>query len=70
MKHNGAKDQLSWSAVPEKRVTYQVLRDDRPIATVTDTHYSVDHRDGAKYYVRAVDTSGNYSASTQAVRAA
>ena len=49
---------------------YQVLRDDRPIATVTDTHYSVDHRDGAKYYVRAVDTSGNYSASTQAVRAA
>ena len=70
VKHNGAKDQLSWSAVPEKRVTYQVLRDDRPIATVTDTHYSVDHRDGAKYYVRAVDTSGNYSASTQAVRAA
>ena len=70
VRHNGAKDQLSWSAVSERHVTYQVLRDDRPIATVSGTNFSVDHRDGAKYYVRAVDTSGNYSASTQAVRAA
>ena len=54
----------------ERHVTYQVLRDDRPIATVSGTNFSVDHRDGAKYYVRAVDTSGNYSASTPAVRAA
>lgn len=70
VRHNGAKDQLSWSAVSERHVTYQVLRDDRPIATVSGTNFSVDHRDDAKYYVRAVDTSGNYSASTQAVRAA
>lgn len=70
VRHNGAKDQLSWSAVSERHVTYQVLRDDRPIATVSGTNFSVDHRDGAKYYVRAIDTSGNYSASTQAVRAA
>jgi len=70
VRHSGAKDQLSWSAVSERHVTYQVLRDDRPIATVSGTNFSVDHRDGAKYYVRAVDTSGNYSASTQAVRAA
>lgn len=70
VRHNGAKDQLSWSAVSERHVTYQVLRDDRPIATVSGTNFSVDHRDGAKYYVRAVDSSGNYSASTQAVRAA
>ena len=70
VRHSGAKDQLSWSAVSERHVTYQVLRDDRPIATVSGTNFSVDHRDGAKYYVRAVDTSGNYSASTPAVRAA
>ena len=35
---------------------YQVLRDDRPI--------------GARYYVRAVDTADNYSASTEAIQAA
>jgi len=70
VRHNGAKDQLSWSAVSERHVIYQVLRDDRPIATVSGTNFSVDHRDDAKYYVSAVDTSGNYSASTQAVRAA
>ena len=67
---NGSKDQLTWSGISESRVKYQVLRDDRPIATVTGTSYSVDHRDGARYYVRAVDTADNYSASTEAVQAA
>ena len=67
---NGSKDQLTWSGISERRVKYQVLRDDRPIATVTGTSYSVDHRDGARYYVRAVDTADNYSASTEAVQAA
>ena len=67
---NGSKDQLTWSDISERRVKYQVLRDDRPIATVTGTSYSVDHRDGARYYVRAVDTADNYSASTEAVQAA
>ena len=66
----GSKDKLSWSAVSESRVTYQVLRNDRPIATVSGTSYEVDHTDGARYYVRAVDSSGNYSASTAAVQAA
>ena len=67
---NGSKDQLTWSDISERRVKYQVLRDDRPIATVTGTSYSVDHRDGARYYVRAVDTADNYSASTEAVQTA
>ena len=67
---NGSKDQLTWSGISERRVKYQVLRDDRPIATVTGTSYSVDHRDGARYYVRAVDTADNYSASTEAAQAA
>ena len=67
---NDSKDQLTWSGISERRVKYQVLRDDRPIATVTGTSYSVDHRDGARYYVRAVDTADNYSASTEAVQAA
>ena len=30
---------------------------------------SVDYHDGAHYYVRAVDTTDNYSASTKAVQA-
>ena len=58
---NGSKDQLTWSGISERNVKYQILRDDRPIATVTGTSYSVDHRDGARYYVRAVDTADNYS---------
>ena len=67
---NGSKDQLTWSRISERRVKCQVLRGDRPIATVTGTSYSVDHRDGARYYVRAVDTADNYSASTEAIQAA
>ncbi len=67
---NGSKDQLTWSGISERRVKYQVLRDDHPIATVTGRSYSVDHRDSARYYVRAVDTADNYSASTEAIQAA
>ena len=36
---------------------------------VKGTSYSVDYHDGAHYYVRAVDTTDNYSASTKAVQA-
>ena len=48
---------------------YRVLRDDRVIATVSGTSYEVEHTDGARYYVRAIDGSENYSASTGAVQA-
>jgi len=50
-------------------VRYQVLRDDRVIATVNGTSYEVEHTDGARYYVRYIDASENFSASTGAVQA-
>ena len=65
----GSTDKLSWPGVRENSTRYQVLRDDRPIATVRGTSYSVDYHDGVHYYVRAVDTTDNYSASTKAVQA-
>lgn len=59
------KDSLTWDPVSDSdTVRYQILRGDRPIATVSGTSYEVDHRDNAHYFVRAVDTSDNYSAST------
>ena len=58
----GDKDRISWKAVPGAQ--YQVMRDDRVIATVTGTDYTVAHRDGARYAVRTIDSAGNYSAST------
>ena len=64
-----APPKLSWPGVRENSTRYQILRDDRPIATVKGTSYSVDYHDGAHYYVRAVDTTDNYSASTKAVQA-
>ena len=68
-RREGSTDKLSWSGVREGGVRYQVLRDDRVIATVSDTSYEVEHADGARYYVRAIDGSENYSASTGAVQA-
>ena len=68
-RREGSTDKLSWSGVREGGVRYQVLRDDRVIATVSDTSYEVEHTDGARYYVRAIDGSENYSASTGAVQA-
>ncbi|MDO5750325.1 MAG: fibrinogen-like YCDxxxxGGGW domain-containing protein [Rothia sp. (in: high G+C Gram-positive bacteria)] len=58
----GDKDRISWKAVPGAQ--YQVMRDDRVIATVTGTDYTVAHRDGARYAVRTIDSAGNYSVST------
>ncbi len=39
------------------------------IATVSGTSYEVEHTDGAHYYVRSIDTSENFSASTGAAQA-
>ncbi len=46
-------------------VTYEVLRDDRVIAVTSSTSVELpDGPEGARYFVRAVDTAGNRSAST------
>lgn len=56
-------DTLTWDAV--EGASYEVLRNNRTIATSTLTSYSVPS-DGAgtRYFVRAIDPTGNRSAST------
>ncbi|MEX5306129.1 fibrinogen-like YCDxxxxGGGW domain-containing protein [Kocuria sp. CPCC 205258] len=66
---DGTSDALTWTAAPESGVTYQVLRNDRPIGTATGTSLKVPHVDGARYAVRAADGAGNVSASTPVVLA-
>lgn len=59
------KDVLTWDPVQDTgSVRYQILRDDRVIASVSGTKFEIDHTDNARYFVRAVDSSDNYSAST------
>ena len=69
VQRDGSTDKLSWSGVRESGARYQVLRDDRVIATVSGTNYEVEHTDGARYYVRSIDASENFSASTGAAQA-
>ena len=69
VQRDGSTDKLSWSGVRESGARYQVLRDDRVIATVSGTSYEVEHTDGARYYVRSIDTSENFSSSTGAAQA-
>ena len=64
---DGDSAALSWTAAPESGVTYQVLRNDRPIGTATGTSLKVPHVDAARYAVRAADAAGNVSASTPVV---
>jgi hypothetical protein len=62
-------DSLRWSGSTDDRgaVTYQVLRNDRVIATTTSTSLVVTAAPtGTKYFVRAADSAGNWSASTPA----
>lgn len=68
VQRDGSTDKLSWSGVREAGTRYQVLRDDRVIATVSGTSYEVEHTDGARYYVRSIDASENFSASTGAAQ--
>ena len=59
------KDVLTWDAVQDTgSVRYQILRDDRVIASTSGTKFEIDHTDNTHYFVRAVDSSDNYSAST------
>ncbi|MDY3048274.1 MAG: fibrinogen-like YCDxxxxGGGW domain-containing protein [Rothia sp. (in: high G+C Gram-positive bacteria)] len=64
---DSSTDQLTWSSAG-KGVTYQILRNNRVIASTTELTYSVAHQDGARYFVRSADAAGNYSASTAAVQ--
>ena len=63
---------LSWQAASDNTgVTgYEVMRDDRVLATVTGTTAELPPAGAeSKYFVRAVDAAGNKSASTAAVLA-
>jgi chitodextrinase len=58
---------LAWNGVTDPSgVTYQLLRNDRPVATTTQTRVTVPAARGeqARYFVRAADGAGNISAST------
>ena len=63
---DGNKDQLKWTSGTWSPTSYQVLRDDRVVATVKSgtTNLELPHVDGARYFVRSVDQAGNFSAST------
>jgi hypothetical protein len=63
---------LSWSGSTDASggVRYEVMRDDRVVATVSDTSLTLPSgEDSTNYFVRAVDAAGNRSASTAAVHA-
>ena len=66
-------DTASWTGSTDAggKVTYQVMRNDRVVATTTSTSVTLPAApSGTKYFVRAADPSGNVSASTAAVTAA
>ncbi|MBT0770550.1 hypothetical protein KIH74_16520 [Kineosporia sp. J2-2] len=57
--------QLTWSASTGSPSGYEVLRDDRVVATATGTSWTdPDGAAGSRYWVRAIDATGNRSAST------
>lgn len=62
---------LTWGASSDAGTfTYQILRDDRVIGTVPSSATAFNTPDvtyAAKYFVRAVDATGNYSATTPAL---
>lgn len=61
---------LSWTPSSDtSRVRYEVLREDRVIATTSSTRVSVPApTSSTRYFVRAVDSEGNRSASTPVLR--
>ena len=65
-------DALAWTGSTDNRgsLDYQILRNDRVIATTTGRTVTVPTAPaGTKYFVRAADPSGNWSASTPAATA-
>ena len=59
-----AYDKLSWQKVGDQKARYQILRNDRVIATTYSTSIRLPYEPNARYFVRAADPAGNYSAST------
>jgi len=60
-------DALSWTGSTDNRgpVTYQILRNDRVVATTTSLSVVLQSAPaGTRYFVRAADGAGNWSAST------
>ncbi len=57
---------LSWTAASDDAgaPTYQVLRDDRVVATTSGLRLTVPRGGADRFFVRAADASGNVSAST------
>jgi hypothetical protein len=67
----GSDATVSWSASSTSGVTYEVLRNDRVVATTTSTSATVPGSDANdRFFVRATDGQGNWSASTTVVRPA
>jgi trimeric autotransporter adhesin len=63
----GGVTTLTWGASTDNRgpVTYEVIRDDRVIATTTEPRYTLPVAPGGSaFFVRAVDGAGNRSATT------
>ncbi|MEI7055305.1 fibrinogen-like YCDxxxxGGGW domain-containing protein [Nocardioides sp. CCNWLW239] len=61
---DGASHVLTWSGTGGKGVTYQVLRNGRPVGTAPERTLTVPATDGAQYVVRAIDAADNASPST------
>ncbi|QMV86133.1 hypothetical protein HW450_05305 [Corynebacterium hindlerae] len=59
---------LSWEPVADAE-NYQVLRDDRVIATVNAPRARVPHGGENRFFVRAVDKAGNFSMTTPVAHA-
>ena len=59
-----AYDKLSWQKVGDQKARYQILRNDRVIATTYSTSIRLPYEPNARYFARAADPAGNYSAST------
>jgi hypothetical protein len=65
----GGTATVSWSASSTSGVTYEVLRGDRVVATSTSTSATVPGSDADdRFFVRATDGQGSWSASTPVAR--
>ena len=72
VKATATGDALTWTGSTDNRgaVTYQVLRNDRVVATTSALSLTLPNSPaGTTYFVRAADAAGNWSASTPAALA-
>ena len=67
----GSSATVSWKASSSDGASYEVLRNDRVVATTSSTMVSVPGSTSAdRFFVRASDGQGNWSASTAVVKPA